>query len=112
MRVLNVPLALESRGYPQIEGEAVLNIDDPLFPDNNGPWHLQAADGKVEVARVSVKTASALDAVPIGLFSALFTGLATASDLALLGAPKQSDDRLSFLSALFAGPVPWMTDTF
>ena len=87
MRVLDVPRALECRGYPNIEGEAVLNIDDPLFPDNNGPWRLRAARGKIEVGREDAKTASALDALPIGLFSALFTGLATASDLVLLGGP-------------------------
>jgi predicted acetyltransferase len=112
VRVLDVPRALECRGYPNIEGEAVLNIDDPLFPDNNGPWHLRAARGKIEVARKDAKPASALDALPIGLFSALFTGLATASDLVLLGALKEDDEQTGFLSELFAGPVPWMPDTF
>jgi predicted acetyltransferase len=112
VRVLDVPRALECRGYPNIEGEAVLKIDDPLFPDNNGPWHLRAASGKIEVAREDGKTASPLDALPIGLFSALFTGLATPSDLVLLGALKEDDVRIGFLSALFAGPIPWMPDTF
>ena len=112
VRVLDVPRALEYRGYPDIEGDAVLNIDDPLFPDNNGPWHLRAAHGKIEVGREDGKTSSAPDPLPIGLFSALFTGLATASDLVLLGALKEDDERTGFLSALFAGPIPWMPDTF
>ena len=51
-------------------------------------------------------------ALPIGLFSALYMGLATPADLVLLGGLEPDDPRLGFLSALFAGPVPWMLDAF
>ena len=57
------------------------------------------------------KTAPA-KTLPIGLFSALYTGLASPSDLVLLGALDEDDPSLGFLTALFAGPVPWMPDAF
>jgi predicted acetyltransferase len=125
-RVLDVPLALRSRGYPSVSGEAVLDIDDNLFPENAGPWLVQADAGRVTVEPVGSATdakatdAKATDAqrqgaakpLPIGLFSALYTGFASPADLVVVGALDESDDRLAFLSALFASPVPWMPDFF
>jgi predicted acetyltransferase len=50
--------------------------------------------------------------LPIGLFSALFTGFASPADLVVVGALDEDDERVPLLSALFAGPVPWMPDFF
>jgi predicted acetyltransferase len=111
-RVLDVPRALEARGYPDVEGEAVLVIDDPLIPDNAGPWTVQAAGGKVSADRPDREPGARVRTLPVGLFSALYTGFATPSDLVVLGALEEDDPRLGFLSALFAGPVPWMPDSF
>jgi len=108
-RVLDVPQALEARGYPSVDGEVVFSIEDPLFPDNAGPWAVHAAGGKVTVAQAR---APAPEPLPIGAFSALYTGFATPRDLVLLGALQPDDPRMPFLSALFAGPVPWMPDAF
>jgi predicted acetyltransferase len=110
-RVLDIPRALEARGYPAVEGEATISIDDPLFGENAGPWLVRASAGRVSVQPADERGKNS-EAVPIGLFSALYTGLATPSDLVLLGALEQNDARLGFLSALFAGPVPWMFDGF
>ena len=111
LRVLDVPGALEARGYPVVEGETVLGVDDPLFPENSGPWTVRASGGRVAVTRTDGKTVPG-HPLPIGLFSALYTGLATPSDLVLLGALDEDDPRLGFLTALFGGPVPWMPDAF
>ncbi len=115
-RVLDVPLALRSRGYPQATGEAVLEIDDTLFPENAGPWLVQADAGRVSVEPVDRATAAHRPAagkpLPVGLFSALYTGFASPADLVVVGALDQDDERVPFLSALFAGPVPWMPDFF
>ena len=115
-RVLDVPLALRSRGYPQVRGEAVVEIDDTLFPENAGPWLVQADAGRVSVEPVDPGTAAhrqgAGKPLPIGLFSALYTGFASPADLVVVGALDEDDERLPFLSALFAGPVPWMPDFF
>ena len=112
MRVVDVPGALEARGYPAVEGEAILRIDDPLFPANNGPWKVRAQDGKVAVTSAEPHRGVAFKPLPIGLFSALYTGLATPSDLILLGALEADDPRAGLLSDLFGGPVPWKPDIF
>jgi predicted acetyltransferase len=115
-RVLDVPLALRARGYPQITGEAVVEIDDKLLPENSGPWLVRADAGRVSVEPAHEAPAAhrsgARKPLPIGLFSALYTGFASAADLVVVGALDEDDERVPFLSALFAGPVPWMPDFF
>jgi predicted acetyltransferase len=115
-RVLDVPLALRSRGFPPVSGEAVLEIDDNLFPENAGPWLVHADAGRVSVEPAGDANAAQphgpTKPLPIGLFSALYTGFATPGDLVVMGALDDDDERFAFLSALFAGPVPWMPDFF
>jgi predicted acetyltransferase len=111
-RILDVPRALEGRGYPDVSGELVLELSDPLFPDNAGPWLVRAAGGQVTVTPAPEASPSPARAVPIGLFSALYTGFASVGDLVLRGALDETDPRLPLLSALFSGPVPWMPDFF
>jgi predicted acetyltransferase len=111
-RVLHVPRALEARGYPAVSGELVVEVSDPLFPDNAGPWLLKADGGRVTVAPSPRPAPAPAGPLPIGLFSALFTGFATVGDLVLLGALDPADERLALLSALFSGPAPWMPDFF
>jgi predicted acetyltransferase len=115
-RVLDVPLALRARGYPHVSGEAVVEIDDAVFPENSGPWLVQADAGRASVRPVDAATAErrqrAGKPLPVGLFSALYTGFATPADLVVVGALDDDDERVPFLSALFAGPVPWMPDFF
>src|SRR5204863_75425 len=71
-RILDVVGAFESRGYPEVTGSATFTVDDPLFPENDGTFVLEAEDGKVHVARGSNGGASA--AIPIGGLSTLFAG--------------------------------------
>jgi predicted acetyltransferase len=115
-RVLDVPLALRSRGFPPVSGELIVEIDDNLFPENAGPWLVHADAGRVSVEPVGSATAAqrhgAAKPLPIGLFSALFTGFASPADLVVVGALDEDDERVPLLSALFAGPVPWMPDFF
>lgn len=116
-RVLDVPRALEARGYPRaVSGSVAIGVEDPLFPANNGPWAVEVAGGRAQVTPATRGMATGgttfAGPVPIGLFSALFTGLATPGDLVLLGALSKGDPQLGLLSDLFAGPVPWMPDFF
>jgi predicted acetyltransferase len=115
VRLLDVPKALEARGYPGVSGGAVIGIDDPLFPANAGPWLVEVADGRAQVtpaAHRAEPTAAAARPLSIGLFSALYTGMATPADLVLAGALDDDDPRLPVLTALFGGPAPWMLDSF
>ncbi|MGO9660855.1 MAG: enhanced intracellular survival protein Eis [Acidimicrobiales bacterium] len=111
-RILDVPRALEGRGYPAVSGEVVVELRDPLFPDNAGPWLVRADGGQVTVTPAPGASSSPARAMPIGLFSALYTGFATVGDLVLIGALDGTDPRLPVLSTLFSGPVPWMPDFF
>jgi predicted acetyltransferase len=118
LRVLDVPRALEARGY-QASGEVVIAVDDPLFPANSGPWHLRVDHGRATVTPAGIGggtdgrgPATTPKPLAIGLLSALYTSLATPADLVLMGALDADDDRLASLAALFAGPAPWMPDSF
>ncbi|MGH9104490.1 MAG: GNAT family N-acetyltransferase [Acidimicrobiales bacterium] len=133
LRVLDVRRALECRGYPCVAAEAVISVDDPLFPANSGPWFLQVDHGRARVTPAGAGQVGAGQVgagqvgqagggqkppggasrpLPIGLFSALYSGLATPDDLVLMGALDPGDPRLSSLTALFSGPLPWMPDFF
>lgn len=110
LRLLDVPRALEARGYPAgAEAELVFCVADPLFDDNAGPWCLEVAGGK---ARVGPTTASPGDPLPIGLLSSLYSGFVSPFDLVALGAINPGDPRIAPLTEIFAGPTPWMPDSF
>ena len=113
-RILDVPSALELRGYPpEVAGSLVIRVDDALFPANEGPWELHVANGRMAVAPASGPHNGRSQApLPVGLLSALYTGLAAPHDLVVMGALDRDDPRLGLLSALFYGPVPWMPDFF
>jgi predicted acetyltransferase len=108
-RLLDVPAALEARGYPEVDGEATIAVDDPLFEENRGPFRIVAEGGSVKVVQDDVP---ARRPVPIGLLTALYTGYLSPADLVQLGALDQDDPGLAFLGRLFAGPVPWAPDFF
>jgi predicted acetyltransferase len=107
-RLLDVPGALEARGYPEVDGSCVIAVDDRLFPENEGPFQIESNAGKVVVSRVD----SAVRPIPVGLLSALFTGRLSADDLARLGAVDAGDPALPVLARLFAGSPPWSPDFF
>ncbi len=111
-RILDVPRALEGRGYPDVSGQFVLELSDPLFPDNGGPWLVRADGGQVTVTPATERSPGRARALPIGCFSALYTGFATVGDLVLRGALDETDPRLPLMSGLFGGPIPWMPDFF
>jgi predicted acetyltransferase len=109
LRLLDVPGALEARGYPPVSGEAVIAVDDPLFADNHGPWRIEADAGKV---RVTPAEAAGPRPIPIGALSSLFTGYVSAWDTARLGYLDADDPAVPFLALLLAGPAPFMYEFF
>jgi predicted acetyltransferase len=108
-RLLDVPGAIQARGYGHTSGEAVIRVKDELFPDNEGPFRIVARGGRVEVERVKSDPEATL---PIGPLSALFTGFVSPVDLGRAGLIEGEGRALGFLGDLFAGPTPWMTDFF
>lgn len=108
-RLMDVPGALEARGYPQVSGETTLAVDDPLFEDNRGPFRIAAEDGKVVVERAN---AAVERPVPAWALAAMYTGRSTPEDMARIGAIELDPSATAFLARLFAGPPPWMADFF
>ena len=112
-RILDVPSAFESRGYPDVTGSATFSVEDPMFEDNTGTFLLEAGQGKVRVGRHPVTGgASSGAAIPIGALTAMFTGFVTPSAAAAMGLIDPDHPALGLFERLFAGPAPWTPDFF
>jgi predicted acetyltransferase len=109
LRLLDVPGALEGRGYPPVSGEAVIGVEDGMFPDNRGPWRISAEDGKVHVTKAE---GASVHPIPIGTMSSIFSGFVSPHDVARIGLMDPEDPALPVLARLFAGPPPFMYDWF
>jgi predicted acetyltransferase len=104
LRLLDVPAALEARGYPAVEAQAIFAVDDPMYPDNAGPWRLAVTQGRASVERVDGHDRRPL---AIGVVSSMFSGYLRAHDAARLGHLDPDDPAVGELSAIFDGPDPW-----
>ncbi len=107
LRLLDVPAGLEQRGYPPVTDEAVIAVEDALFPENRGPWRVVADEGTVKVERAE---GSGGRPITIGTLSSMFSGFLSPFDavgLGLLG-----EEHAPVFARLFAGPAPWMHDFF
>lgn len=109
LRVIDAAAALSQRGYaPGISAELHLEISDDLLPQNNGRFVLQISDG---VGRVRKGGRGRLKLHVRGL-APLFTGHFSATQLALAGMLAGGEAEMALASAAFAGPPPWMGDSF
>jgi predicted acetyltransferase len=110
-RILDVVGAFEARGYPtDVEGEATISVDDPVFADNTGRFRLRASGGRVEVTRDAGASPSA--AIGIGALSAMFTGELRPATAVSLGLVDPDDPSIPLVTRLLAGPPPWTPDFF
>ena len=109
-RILDVPGALESRGYPDVSGSATFAVEDDLFPDNRGPFLLEAAGGRVQISRTPNGTPA--KAIPVGSLTSMFTSHVTPAQAARMGLVDPSHPALELFGRLFAGPAPWTPDFF
>jgi predicted acetyltransferase len=108
LRLLDVPAALSRRGYAPASGEVVLAVEDGLFPENRGPWRLEA-DGSGSLS-VSPAGGSRVRPVTIGTLSSMYSGFLSPFDAVALG--QLDETQAPFLAQLFGGPAPWMHDFF
>jgi predicted acetyltransferase len=105
LRLLHVDEALRGRGWPAgARADAAFAVDDPMFPENAGPWRLSVADGEAEVAR-----ADGVDGKPltIGTLSAMFSGYLRPHDAVRVGLMDVDDPAVESFATLLAGPDPW-----
>jgi predicted acetyltransferase len=104
LRVLDVAGAFTQRGYAPVDAEAVFAVDDPMFPENAGPWRVVLKEGSAEVLP---DTTSDLRPVPIGALSAMFSGYLRAGDAVRLGYLDADDPAVAALDLMLGGPHPW-----
>jgi predicted acetyltransferase len=109
-RILDVPAALESRGYPEVSGSATFAVEDAMFPDNRGPFLLEAQGGKVQVTRAP--NGMAAKPVAVGALSSMFTSYVTPSQAGRAGLVDPDHPAMDLFGRLFAGPAPWTPDFF
>ena len=107
LRVLDVRAAFEQRGWPAIDEEAVFAVDDPMFPDNVGPWRLLVERGAATMAPADGDVPAASPPIPIGSLSSMFSGYLRTHDAVRLGLLAADDPAVESLGHLFSGPDPW-----
>lgn len=112
LRLVNLPLALESRGYaPGLKTSVMMNVTDSLIPENGGSWVLQIEGGRARVERAAAGKGETLS-IDCAALAAMFTGYLSASQLRLLGRAQATDEVVRAWDQLFAGTTPWMSDMF
>lgn len=109
-RLVDAAGAVAARGYtPGVEARVEFTIHDEHAPWNAGPHVLEVTGGKGALT----PGGSGRVGVDIGALSSLFTGWATAGDLARQGRLAGAEPAdLAALDAAFAGPVPWVWSYF
>lgn len=104
LRLLDVPKALEARGYPAIDATAVLAVDDRHWPQNAGPWRIELSGGE---ASVTPAPGASPRPIPVGSLSSMFSGFLRVPDAVRLGVLDADDPSLGALNAMLSGPDPW-----
>lgn len=108
-RVLNVPCALESRGYaPALNAEVHFEFRDDLVTENNGRFILRVAEGRGSVERGGEGCVR----MDVRSLAPLYTGYFSASNLAQVGLIEGHEESLAIASVAFAGNAPCMSDRF
>jgi len=112
VRIVDLPAAIEARGYPSGVTAAVeFEVEDRHCDWNSGRWRLVVEDGGGRLEK-SASAGPVLRATINGL-ACLYSGYATAWWLAEAGLLQGADAAdLAALTAVFAGPTPWMPDFF
>src|SRR5439155_1321122 len=84
------------------------HVKDPMFPDKAGPGRLSVGEGEVTVDPVSpAEAARSPRPIPVGAFSAMFTGFLRVADAVRLGILDRDDPATPALARLLSGPDPW-----
>jgi predicted acetyltransferase len=108
-RLVDAPAAIAARGYePAVTAAVHLDVRDPIAPWNEGRFVLQVADGAATLEQ------GGTGEVQLGIhaLSAVYTGYASALDLASIGALHGPVEACRALDAVFAGPTPSTLDYF
>lgn len=109
LRVVDVAKAFAERGFPAgLSVDLHLDATDDVVTSNSGRWRVAIADGRAEASRGGRGRIK----LHVRALASLYSGWASARELARVGLVEGSDRELAALSAAFAGPAPWMPDMF
>ena len=109
LRIVDPRAAFRERGWhARHDAELCFELRDETLPRNSGAWTLRVEDG---LGTLSEGGSPDLYLGPRGLAS-LYSGYATAEQLALNGLLRGSEEACSAATALFASPAPCMLDFF
>ncbi|NLM36667.1 MAG: GNAT family N-acetyltransferase [Firmicutes bacterium] len=110
-RITRVPPMLEAGAYPPLSVEWVLEVTDPLLPENNGQYRIKVAAGKMRVT----KTTGEQPAVrcSVGTLARLITGNAHPEELVAHGDLTLDHPQfLTVLTALFPPATNFINEYF
>jgi predicted acetyltransferase len=108
LRVNDVELALNARGYPPLEGRVDFEISDDVLPENAGRYRADFSGGRASVTRGGGGTVR----LDVRALAALYSGFLSPFELVRCGQLAAAASELTLLAALFAGPAPTMPDFF
>lgn len=114
LRVVDARAFLTQRGYPRgLNARLALELEDDVFPKNNGRFELNVADGEGTLRPLTARRGggSVLRCGIRGL-APLGSGLLSAGDLRAMGLVDGDEDALAAATSIFAGHAPWMNDRF
>jgi predicted acetyltransferase len=108
LRLLDVPAAIEARGYPRVLDLSVdLDVTDSLLPENCGALRISVCGGRATTTALQSAPAS----LDVATLAGLYTGWLRAADAARLGRLQgATPDDLERLDLLFAGSPAWIPD--
>lgn len=110
LRLLDVPAALQARGYPSsVDAQINIAVVDPMRPENEGPWQLTVQKGAATVAPFAGTVETT---VSIQGLASIFSGLLSATDAVRVGELESNPGASERIEAIFAGPTPWLADFF
>lgn len=110
LRVCNVPVALQARGYPAgLSATLVIDVRDETVPSNAGLWTLSVERGLAKATRGGSGPALCVD---IRGLAPIYTSFLSPAQAQLAGLAQGSDEVLAQAEAIFAGPAPSMSDFF
>lgn len=109
VRLLDVPAALVTRGYPVgVSGALHLDVADDLFPENHGRFVLEVDAGGARVRRGG----DGQMRLDVRTLAALYSGQYTPVGLRAVGRLEADDASVRLATTLFSGPAPCMPDMF
>lgn len=109
MRVVDVPAALEARGYPAgVSGTLHLQVEDELLPENRGNFTLEVSGGAGHVQRGG----SGLIRLDVRALAPLYTSFLSPEALRSVGALVADDASVRLAATFFSGTAPALPDAF